>query len=45
MDIGAFRREYMSQGLNREDLLDDPFKQFEYRFKQVNEIGLTDANA
>jgi pyridoxamine 5'-phosphate oxidase len=45
MDISDFRREYMSLGLNRDDLLDDPFQQFEHWFKQVNEAGLADANA
>ena len=45
MDISDFRREYMSQGLNRGELLDDPFLQFEYWFKQANEAGLADANA
>lgn len=45
MDIGDYRREYMSQGLHRHELLDDPFKQFEFWFKQANEADIEDANA
>jgi pyridoxamine 5'-phosphate oxidase len=45
MDIGDYRREYMSQGLNRDELLDDPFKQFEFWFQQANDADIQDANA
>lgn len=45
MDIGDYRREYMSQGLDRSELLDNPFKQFEFWFKQANEADIQDANA
>jgi len=45
MDISDYRREYMSQGLHREALLEDPFKQFESWFQQASEAGIQDANA
>lgn len=45
MDIGDYRREYMSQGLGRDELLDDPFKQFEHWFQQANDADIQDANA
>ncbi len=45
MDISDYRREYMSLGLHREALLEDPFKQFESWFQQASEAGIQDANA
>lgn len=45
MDISDYRREYMSQGLHREALNDDPFKQFESWFQQATDAGIQDPNA
>lgn len=45
MDISDYRREYMSEGLVREALDEDPIKQFELWFKQANDAGIQDANA
>ncbi len=45
MDISDYRREYMSNGLDREGLLADPFKQFESWFKQATEANIQDPNA
>jgi len=45
MDISDFRREYMSQGLHREALIEDPFKQFESWFQQATDSGTQDPNA
>jgi len=45
MDIGDYRREYMSNGLERDSLLEDPVKQFEYWFEQATEAGVQDPNA
>jgi len=45
MDISDYRREYMSQGLHREALSGDPFKQFESWFKQATDSGTQDPNA
>ncbi len=45
MDISEYRREYMRDGLSRELLDADPFKQFEAWFKQACEVDVVDANA
>ncbi len=45
MDISEYRREYMRDGLNRELLDADPYKQFETWFKQACEVDIVDANA
>ncbi|ARU58191.1 pyridoxamine 5'-phosphate oxidase [Oleiphilus messinensis] len=45
MDIGSLRREYMSQGLNREDLAANPVDQFERWFTQASEADIIDPNA
>ena len=45
MDISDYRREYMSQGLDQDDLDKDPIKQFELWFKQASEAGIQDPNA
>ncbi len=45
MDIGSLRREYESQGLDREALADDPLRQFESWFNEAREAGVADVNA
>jgi pyridoxamine 5'-phosphate oxidase len=45
MDISDYRREYMSQGLEQEALLENPINQFENWFQQASEAGVQDANA
>lgn len=45
MDIGDYRREYMSKGLDREDLNPNPFQQFETWFKQASDADIQDPNA
>ncbi len=45
MDISEYRREYMRDGLSRELLNADPYKQFETWFKQACEVDIVDANA
>lgn len=45
MDIGHVRREYTQGGLNRENLQNDPFKQFEIWFKQASNANISDPNA
>jgi len=45
MDLSDYRREYMSQGLHREALNENPFKQFESWFQQANDSGTQDPNA
>jgi pyridoxamine 5'-phosphate oxidase len=45
MDISDLRREYDHQGLRRQDLLDDPFGQFERWFQQACQVELLDPNA
>ncbi len=45
MDISDYRREYMSTGIERDDLDQDPIRQFETWFQQANESGVQDANA
>ena len=45
MDLESLRREYMKDGLRREDLADDPFDQFETWMKQVLELGIVDPTA
>jgi len=45
MDLSDYRREYMSQGLHREALIEDPFKQFESWFQQATDSGTQDPNA
>lgn len=45
MDIGSLRREYESQGLDREALADDPATQFEKWFREAQEAGVADVNA
>ena len=45
MDISEYRREYMRDGLSRELLNADPYKQFETWFKQACAVDIVDANA
>lgn len=45
MDLSDFRKEYSSRGLRREDLLADPFLQFESWFRQATELGIHEPNA
>ena len=45
MDIAALRQEYIRNGLSREDLNVDPFKQFENWFQQACEAELNEPNA
>tara|TARA_R110001592_G_scaffold42654_5_gene138511 strand:+ start:2828 stop:3466 length:639 start_codon:yes stop_codon:yes gene_type:complete len=45
MDIGDYRREYMSQGIDIDGLNENPFKQFELWFQQAGDADIQDANA
>jgi len=45
MDIGDYRREYTKGGLNKKDLSDSPFEQFEKWFTQAIEADIPDASA
>ncbi len=45
MDIGDYRREYAKDGLNRKDLRDSPFEQFEKWFTQAMNANIPDASA
>ncbi|KZX83209.1 pyridoxamine 5'-phosphate oxidase [Oleiphilus sp. HI0009] len=45
MDIGDYRREYMSEGIDGESLHIDPVQQFEIWFKQATDAGIQDSNA
>jgi pyridoxamine 5'-phosphate oxidase len=45
MDLEALRREYLKDGLERENLTDDPFDQFEKWMAQFLELGLADPTA
>ena len=45
VDISDYRREYMSNGLDKGALLKDPVKQFERWFQQATDSGVQDANA
>lgn len=45
MDIGKIRKEYTQFGLNRNDLLSDPLRQFEKWFQQARAAKLKEINA
>lgn len=45
MDIGALREEYTHNGLSRENLKTEPFKQFETWFQQAVKAELPEPNA
>ncbi len=45
MDISDFRKEYTLEGLRREHLNQDPFKQFELWFQQACNANIPEPNA
>ena len=45
MDISDFRKEYTLEGLRREHLNQDPFKQFELWFQQACSVNIPEPNA
>ena len=45
IDITQMRKEYMDKGLNKEDLDENPFKQFELWFNQAINVELREPNA
>lgn len=45
LDILQMRKEYMDKGLSREDLNDNPIKQFESWFNQAIDVDLKEPNA
>lgn len=45
MDLEALRREYLKDGLERENLAEDPFDQFEKWMAQFLELGFADPSA
>lgn len=45
LDILQMRKEYMDKGLSREDLDDNPIKQFESWFNQAIDVDLKEPNA
>ena len=45
MDLKALRREYLRDGLDRANLADDPFEQFERWMAQFLELDLPDPAA
>ncbi len=45
MDIGDLRREFMSLGLDRDDLQEQPVEQFALWFQQAIDAGIMDPNA
>ena len=45
MDISSMREEFTLNGLDRDDLHDDPFTQFENWFLQAGESGIRMPNA
>lgn len=45
MDIGDMRRDFESEGLDREQLDSDPVRQFEHWFNDAREAGILEPNA
>lgn len=45
MDIGDMRRDFESEGLDRDDLDADPFRQFEHWFNDARQAGILEPNA
>ena len=45
MDIGDMRRDFESEGLDREHLNDDPVRQFETWFEDARNAGILEPNA
>lgn len=44
-DLGALRKEYSTRGIDREDLDDDPVRQFDRWFEEARSAGLHEPNA
>ena len=44
-DLGALRKEYSTRGIDREDLDDDPIRQFDRWFEEARSAGLHEPNA
>jgi len=44
-DLTTMRQEYMTKGLHRKDMMDNPFAQFELWFNQAVEAKLIEPNA
>lgn len=44
-DLGALRKEYRTQGLDRGDLNPDPIQQFALWFEQAQQAGINEPNA
>ena len=45
MDLSEFRRDYSDRGLHRDDLSDDPVRQFEQWFGHASELKIPEPNA
>jgi len=45
VDLTKLRHEFLQGGLKRDDLDDDPFKQFSHWFKQAEEAGVIEPSA
>lgn len=45
MDIGDIRKEYTKYGLQRKNLHDNPFEQFEHWFQQASKAEIKEVNA
>lgn len=45
MDLSDLRKEYATHGLSREELLDNPLKQFQRWFEQAKAADITEPNA
>lgn len=45
LDITQMRKEYTQKGLDRDNLDENPFKQFELWFNQAIDVGLREPNA
>lgn len=45
MDLSEFRRDYSDRGLHRDDLADDPVRQFEQWFGHASELKIPEPNA
>ena len=45
VDLTRHRHEFLQQGLSRQELHESPFKQFDYWFKQAEELGVLEPSA
>jgi len=45
VDLTRHRHEFLQQGLSRQELDGSPFKQFDYWFKQAEELGVLEPSA